>query len=262
MTQMILQDELLLPESAFDITQHLGFSNKQSANWAWLELAGSVLSHYVVDREDRLNALLKWFYGDLGFCAREAYFSVEAADLGSCILTRQGNSTTLATLLMLLAKQLDLVLEPLLLPGNTVLCSRIDKQVRYIDPLTGRSLSRHQLHVLVRGELGNGAAFKPRYLKPASLKRLLSRMIHELKAGAILSNQFESAMECCNLLLQWHSDDLNLNRERAFIAQQLGCISVAAADLQHFVDNSPHDPVTELVKLQIKELNEELEIYH
>lgn len=69
-------------------------------------------------------------------------------------------------------------------------------------------------------------------------------------------------MECCSLLLQWHSDDVHLNRERAFIAQQLGCINVAAADLQHFVDNSPHDPVIEIVKMQLKELNEHAEIYH
>lgn len=262
MTNPILKDELSLPESAFDISTHLGFSDKEAAKWAWYELAGSVLSHYLVDREARLDALLNWFYQDLGFCARDSYFSIEAADLATCITTRQGNSTTLATVLMLLGKQLDLVLQPLLLPGTTVLACRLDDVVRYIDPLTGKSLTRHQLHVLVRGELGNGAPFKPRYLKPASLKRLLSRMLHELKAGAILASQFESAMECCNLLLQWHKDDLNLNRERAFIAQQLGCISVAAADLRHFVDNSPHDPVTELVKLQLKELKDEVEVYH
>ncbi|ABV38056.1 conserved hypothetical protein [Shewanella sediminis HAW-EB3] len=262
MTIFTLKETIQLPESAFEITEHLGFSKVESAKWAWLEIAGAVLSHYVVDRHARLDGLLHWFYQDLGFCARESYFSVEAADLGACVTTRQGNSTTLATVLMLLAKQLDLDLEPLLLPGTTVLCSRIDDEVRYIDPLTGDRLNRHQLHALVRGELGNGAPFKPGYLKPASLKRLISRMIHELKAGSIVTHQFEPAMECCNLLLQWHEDDLNLNRERAFIAQQLGCISVAAADLKHFVDNSPHDPVIELVKMQLKELKEEQEIYH
>jgi len=262
MTIFTLKETILLPESAFEITEHLGFTKVESAKWAWLEIAGAVLSHYVVDRQARLDGLLHWFYQDLGFCARESYFSIEAADLGACVITRQGNSTTLATVLMLLAKQLDLNLEPLLLPGTTILCSRIDDEVCYIDPLTGDLLTRHQLHALVRGELGNSAPFKPSYLKPASLKRLISRMIHELKAGSIVSHQFEPAMECCNLLLQWHEDDLNLNRERAFIAQQLGCISVAAADLKHFVDNSPHDPVIELVKIQLKELKKEQEIYH
>ena len=86
----------------------------QSTQWAWYALAGSVLSHYVVDRHDRLTALLHWFYQEKGFCAREDYFSVEAADLGRCLVTRQGNSTTLATLLMLLAKQLDLQVELIL----------------------------------------------------------------------------------------------------------------------------------------------------
>lgn len=262
MTTLPLKNEIELPQMAFEIGAHLSFSKAETANWAWLELAGSVLSHYVVDRHERLAKLLRWFYQDLGFCIRQPYFSVEAADLGTCISSRQGNSTTLATVLMLLAKQLDLKLEPLLLPGTTVLMSKIDDVVKYIDPLNGNELTRHQLHVLVRGELGNGVPFKTSYLKPVSLKRLVSRMIHELKAGCIVSHKFEPAMECCNLLLQWHPDDLNLNRERAFIAQQLGCISVAAADLKHFVDNSPHDPVIELVKMQLKELREEQEVFH
>ncbi|NRD75179.1 tetratricopeptide repeat protein [Shewanella sp. VB17] len=257
-----LNDKIELPDIAFEIGEHLRFSKAETANWAWLELAGAVLSHYVVDRQARLAGLLRWFYQDLGFCIRQPYFSVKAADLGTCISSRQGNSTTLATVLMLLAKQLDLKLEPILLPGMTVLSSRIDGVVSYIDPLNGNELTRHQLHVLVRGEMGNGASLKASYLKPVSLTRLVSRMLHELKAGCIVSHQFEPAMECCNLLLQWHSDDLNLNRERAFIAQQLGCISVAAADLKHFVDNSPHDPVIELVKLQLKELREIQEVYH
>jgi regulator of sirC expression with transglutaminase-like and TPR domain len=261
-TDLKLNDSIKLPETAFEVAEHLGFSKAKNANWAWLELAGSVLSFYVVDRHERLAALLNWFYNDLGFCPREAYYSAEAADLGKCMTSKQGNSTTLATVLMLLAKQLDLKLEPLLLPGQTVLLSQIDDNIRYIDPLTGNEFSKHQLHVLVRGELGNAAALKPSYLKPASVKRLVSRMIHEMKAGSIVAHKFEPAMECCNLLLQWHEDDLNLNRERAFIAQQLGCISVATADLKHFVKNSPHDPVIELVKMQLKELKEDVETFH
>ncbi|WP_299492865.1 tetratricopeptide repeat protein [uncultured Shewanella sp.] len=262
MTKLILSDAIKLPEIAFDITQHLGFSKVQSTQWAWYALAGSVLSHYVVDRHERLSALLYWFFQEKGFCAREDYFSVEAADLGRCLVTRQGNSTTLATLLMLLAKQLDLPVDLILLPGFTALCCRIDNQVYYIDPLTGERMNKHQLHVLVRGELGNAAKLKPSYLKPATPKRIVSRMIHEIKAGCIISRQFEPAMECSNLLLQWHSDDLNLNRERAFIAQQLGCLSLATADLEYFIDNSPNDPLIELVKIQLKELRSEVEVFH
>ena len=262
MSNYTLQDGISLPESALDIGAHLGFSKLEAARFAWFEMAGAVLSYYLVDQQQRFNALLHWFYNDLGFCVRDNYFSTEAADLGTCLISRQGNSTTLATVLMLLAKQLDLEFEPILLPGNTVLRCKVAGEVSYLDPLTGKALTRHQLHVLVRGELGNAALLKQSYLKPATVKKLLTRMLHELKAGCIVSHQFEAAMECCSLLLQWHSDDVHLNRERAFIAQQLGCISVAAADLQHFVDNSPHDPVIEIVKMQLKELNEHAEIYH
>lgn len=262
MAKHILKDGVSIPETAFELSEHLGFSKAQPALWAWYEIAGSVLSHYVVDQQARLDRLFQWFYTELGFSVREDYFSVEAADLCKTVLSRQGNSTTLATLLMLLAKQLDLPVQAILLPGHTVLRSMINGEMCYYDPLTGKALSRHQLHALVRGELGNAAKLKPSYVKPASIKRIITRMLHELKAGCIVSQKFEQAMECCNLLLQWHPDDVHLNRERAFIAQQLGCIKVAMSDLQHFIDNSPHDPVIELVKMQLKELSQHSPIYH
>lgn len=262
MSKQILENAVSIPETAFKLSEHLGFSESKPAFWAWYEISGAVLSHYVVDQQARLDGLFTWFFRDLGFCGRDNYFSVEAADLSYCVMKRQGNSTTLATLLVLLAKQLDLTLDAVLLPGHTVLRSKVNDQIKYHDPLTGLELSRHQLHAFVRGELGNAAKLKPSHIKPASIKRLITRMLHEIKAGCIVSHQFEQAMECCNLLLQWHADDVHLNRERAFIAQQLGCITVAMSDLQHFIDNSPHDPVIELVKIQLKELSQHAQTFH
>ena len=43
-------------------------------------------------------------------------------------MSRQGNSTTLATVMILLAKQLDITLDAVLLPGQTVVRSRINRQ--------------------------------------------------------------------------------------------------------------------------------------
>lgn len=255
-------DEISVPETALEISAHLGFSDYKKAEWAWLELAGAVLSHYLLDQQKRFEALLNWFYQDLGFCPREDYFGADAADLAQCILTKQGNSTTLSIVLMLLAKQLDLKLEPILLPGNTLLMCTINNKISYLDPLSGKELNRHQMHALVRGELGNAAPFKSSYIKPASLMLLLTRLLHELKAGSIVSARFEQAMECCNLLLQWHPEDIHLHRERAFIAQQLGCITLATADLKYFIENNPHDPVIDLVKIQLRELSEHAEIFH
>ncbi|MDF0533836.1 tetratricopeptide repeat protein [Shewanella sp. A32] len=253
---------LSLPETAFELCQYLGFSEIKQVQWAWYELSGAVLSRYLFDEEQRYAALLKWFYQDLGFCEKAEYFSREAADLGRCLQSRQGNSTTLATALMLLGRELDLKTELILLPGTTVMSCQLAGEIHYVDPLTGQSLNREQLHALVRGELGNWAPMKDNYLKPASAKQVLTRMLHELKAGCIIERKFESAMECCSLLLDWYPDDLNLHRERAFIAQQLGAIQVATADLQYFIDNNPHDPIVELVKMQLQELGEETQVFH
>ncbi|MFQ6372174.1 tetratricopeptide repeat protein [Shewanella sp. YIC-542] len=251
-----------LPETVFELCQYLGFSEIKQAQWAWYELSGAVLSQYLFDENQRFSALLTWFYQERRFCEKAEYFSIDAADLGRCLLTRQGNSTTLATALMLLGRELDLNTSLLLLPGTTVMACRIGTEVHYVDPLSGKRLSREQLHALVRGELGNWAPMKDSYLKPATVQQVLTRMLHELKAGCIVERQFEAALACCNVILDWEPDDLNLHRERAFIAQQLGAIKVASADLQYFIDNNPHDPIVELVKMQLQELGEEQQVFH
>ncbi len=262
MSKFALPDSVKLPESILELSEHLGFSRFEDSKWAWYELSGAVLSFYLVDQQKRLTALLNWFYKDSGFRQRDDYFSVEAADLATCILSRQGNSTSLGTILKLLAKQLDLTLDLIFLPGHTVLRSTIDDVPTFIDPLNGQEIDRKRLHAFVKGELGNHSPLKTSYFKPAPPKRVMSRMMHELKAGSIVSHKYEQALECCNLLMQWHSDDIHLNRERAFIAEQLGCIKMAKEDLEHFVEQSPHDPVTELVKIQLQELSETTETYH
>ncbi|MGB0895155.1 MAG: SirB1 family protein [Parashewanella sp.] len=262
MSKYSLPDSIKFPESAFKLSEHLGFTKAEQVKWAWLEISGAVLSHYLIDQQQRLDALLTWFYQELRFCPHADYYSTSAADLAKCITSRQGNSTTLAIVLSLLAKQLDLKLEMVFIPGFTLLKSELNDQTQFIDPLNGKTVDKAYIHALVRGELGNHAPLKSKYFKPVTEKRLFSRMLHELKASSIMSHQYEQALECCNLLMQWHKDDIYLNRERAFIAEQLGCIKVAAQDLQHFVDNNPHDPVSELVKMQIQELNEHAETYH
>lgn len=263
MKQFSFSDEsLTLPDSAFELLEHLGFNAAEQAKWAWFELSGAVLSRYLADEEARLQALLSFFYQERGFQAAEEYFTIAAADLGMCFMLHRGNSTTLATALKLLGKQLDLQLDLLLLPGSTALVCAIAGEFHYIDPLTGHFLSRHDLHSLVKGELGNAAPFKPRYLQPANNQLILMRMMSELKSAAVLAHEFEAALECCNLMLAWYPDELNLHRERAFIAHQLGAIHVATADLQFFIDNNPHDPMVELVKMQLRELGEESQTFH
>lgn len=255
-------EAIVLPETAFELSAHLSLADHEAAKWAWYEMAGAVLSHYVVDQQQRLARLLQWFYQDLAFCARENYYSMEAADLGCCVISKQGNSTTLATVLCLLAKQLDLKLDIILLPGSAVIVHHLTGNPQYINPLNGELLSKHQMHAFIRGELGNAAPFKQSYLKPVKPKRLIIRLLHELKAGAVVSQKFEVALECCNLLLQWNEDDVHVKRERAFIAQQLGCINIAVADLEFFIEHNPHDPMIELLKLQLKELNSHHQTTH
>ncbi len=255
------QDELSLPESAFELCQHLGFGLAKQANWAWLELSGSVLSHYLVDQQRRFQALLNWFYKDLGFAPEKIIFPGRRP-ISASVFSAAREQHHIGNCAYVAWQTAGLEIRPCTVAGHHSAGLPRGRRTHLSRPSSGERLSKERLHALVRGELGNSAPLKASYLKPVGTQRLMTRMLHELKAGAIVAHEFEVAMECCNLLLEWHADDLSLHRERAFIAQQLGAIHVASADLQYFVDNSPHDPVVELVKMQLRELGDDPQTFH
>ncbi|GLS82970.1 tetratricopeptide repeat protein [Paraferrimonas haliotis] len=252
------------PSALLELGETLGLSQIKTSQWRLLELKGAVLSQYLIDHQQRLAALLEWFYQTQGFAAAEkGYFSAASADIGRVLTTREGNATALAVILKILAKQLNLTLDILMLPGNCVLRFEHNGQCHYLNPLDGQPLTLHQMHSLIRGELGNHAQLEEHYLRGATNEIISKRLINEIKAGFVVEGKFELALHCCNLLMSRYPEQLQYVRERAFMEQQLGCHKAAAVDLQTFMDKSPKDEaLAELLRMQIKELQQAQAIYH
>jgi regulator of sirC expression with transglutaminase-like and TPR domain len=137
---------------------------------------------------DRLQTLNQFFFGDLGFAGNvNDYYNPDNSYLHVVLNTRRGIPISLAVLWLELAQGLTLQAEGVSFPGHFLVQVKLGDGRVVVDPFTGTSLSREEL--LERIE-----AFQPKgvsamggevplalYLQPASARRILSRMLHNLQ---------------------------------------------------------------------------------
>lgn len=98
---------------------------------------------------------------------------------------------------------------------------------------------------------------------------------HNLDATAILhifltqqklafteEKSFDKALNCIELLIENTPDDPYQRRDRGYLLQQLDCYPQAKDDFEFFINQCPEDPVTQMLKLEIEEIDADEHIFH
>lgn len=258
-------EKISLPETFIHISQHL-FSLDNTVVKAWNDLSNDVLHCYRIDAFERLQALLKWMYQYQGFSqASESYFSMSSYHLEHVLASKMGHSTTLAILCKSLAEQLDLKVELLLLPSDVMLSfyQEKTKEYHFFSALNGEPLSEHALLCFIRAEEGNLLLpSMDSYFEPATDEALIRRLLSEIKAVAHNEKAYEISFEICNILIAWRGRHTSLVRERAMLAQLLGCVDFASAEFMSLIEEEPDDPLIDFVKFKLHEMEFEHNVFH
>ena len=137
---------------------------------------------------ERLQALNQLFFGDLGFAGNvNDYYNPDNSYLHVVLNTRRGIPISLAVLWLELAHSLGLPAEGVSFPGHFLVQVRLGDGRVVVDPFTGASLGRDELLERIEAfqptgvtARGNAVPLAP-YLQPASARRILSRMLHNLQ---------------------------------------------------------------------------------
>jgi regulator of sirC expression with transglutaminase-like and TPR domain len=258
-----IPENFTLPEICFELSADLGVSELEATEIRWQKLKNEVLDCYKVKRMDRLEALLTWFYQKQGFGqAQDDYFSLSAIDLSSVMQHKQGHAVPLALLVQALAVELDLRVELLLLPVDVVIAFSEGNTTHYFSPHTGEPLSLHYVHCLIRAEEGNLIPNDHDYFLSASDDELLLRWLADIKAIALIEKSYEICFAVCNLLVDWQGRLPHWVRERAFVAQQLGCVTFASTELEALIEDEPEDPLQDLMRFRLYEMKHQHNVYH
>ncbi|MGL4206216.1 MAG: SirB1 family protein [Aeromonadaceae bacterium] len=216
-----------------------------------------------VDEAERVTQLLQAFYGELGFHGDwEHFFCLDNCLLERVVAKRSGIPVTLGVLLIYLARWLSIPVEGICFPGHFMVRFGRGKQAKIVDPFSGAFLSRAELSVRLRGCLGDLAQLQGQHLNRASQADILTRLLTVTKATAIQADEHLLALRCSELLLCLEPDDPYEIRDRGLLYEQLECSQLAADDLSFFIEQCPHDPVTEMLKEQLARLDNSAPTLH
>ncbi|WP_340676687.1 tetratricopeptide repeat protein [Paraglaciecola sp.] len=224
---------------------------------AWAKQARQFIITSQLDKS-ALTQFIRFFYVELAFSADEHHFFAKQNSLMNKVMDfRTGIPMSLAIVFQALAEQLGFAIYGINFPGHFLLRADFsDSESIYLDPNNGNVLSYADLEALYFRILGEIEQEKmpPEALLAASCEESIVRLLHNLKAAYINSQDFQLALIAVELLVELCPNDPYERRDRGFLLHQLDCMQVAIADYQYFIRQCPHDPASPLLAAQLKHL--------
>lgn len=207
---------------------------------------------------DKLQTLLNSVYHEQGFKGDwKAFFKVKNALVSKVLSRRKGVPISLGILLIEMLKETGFTASGICFPSGFIVKVDIDNDAIYIDPFNGDIVNTQQLELKVRGQLGNHARLTDEMLQADSNETIIKRYVSVLKAAYIQAENIELALLCSDILLRLDPEDAFEVRDRGFLFQQLDCFQLACNDFTYFIEQCPEDPIVNLLKRQIKQMNNE-----
>ncbi|MEG9545521.1 SirB1 family protein [Mannheimia sp. HC-2023] len=212
--------------------------------------------------EERINQLLHLVYKEWGFhCYYEDYFHTENLLLNQVIKKRRGMPVSLGAVVLYLASVLDLPLYPVNFPTQLVLRAEMKQpngaiKVRFINPWNGEFISIEMLNKWLEGEIGFGMEVTPDLLRRAEPQELLERIETVFKMALTREGKYEEALRLIEYRLAMSPEDPYEIRDRGMVLASMDCYQAALEDINYFIDQCPEDPSAEILKMEVKGLEQ------
>ncbi len=193
----------------------------------------------------RLRLLNHLFFGELTFCGAERdYQAAENSYLHRVIERRRGIPITLSLLYLELGKAAGLRLQGVCFPGHFLVKLKLADGSAFIDVFGGgATLSPDDLRALLKRAMPqrSDAKLSP-FLRAASDREILARLLRNLKAIHWEAEQWPAALEVLNRLIAVVPDEPQERRDRACAYERLECPRAAVADWVAYLSLSPAPP--------------------
>ena len=114
----------------------------------------------------------------------------------------------------------------------------------------------------LRAAAGAGAELTEEILAPTSRKRILLRMLGNLKSIYAGQQDYEAALACCERGLLLFPDAPSELRDRGLMYHALECPRPALADLERYLELEPEGEGTSAIRSLVGQLHAELPPIH
>jgi regulator of sirC expression with transglutaminase-like and TPR domain len=213
----------------------------------------------------KLRILNQFFYRDLGFGGNiNNYYDPDNSYLHAVLRTRRGIPISLAVLWLELAQGLSLNARGVAFPGHFMVKVNLPKGQVVIDPFTGQSLSRDDLHErlipykhladLPESDMAEADIPLGLYLQSAKPRDIITRMLHNLKEVHKTAEDWQRMIPVQDRLITLNPDAWSEYRDRGLAFAELGKATPAVRDFDVYLQNVADAPDIKAIALRAQEL--------
>ncbi len=195
----------------------------------------------------RLQQLKHFFYTELGFGPNpNDFYAPENSYLHHVLQSRRGIPISLAILMMELGNQIGLKIRGVSFPNHFMLRVSLPQGEIIMDPLTGASLSKHELQEMLdpyleaRGYVGELQLPLNVFLRISSCREIVSRFLRNLKLIYTEHERWERLLGVQQRLVILLPDAMEEIRDRGLIYAQLEYLRPAIDDMQQYLAEVPN----------------------
>lgn len=178
------------------------------------------------------------------------YYDPENSFLNRVIDRKLGIPISLSVIYMGVGQRAGLDIRGVGLPGHFITALLHQSRSIFIDPFNrGNILSQEECR-----QLGKERVFEMHLLDPISPKAILERMLRNLKAIYLHTNDDLRAFQMIHWILEINPDAQSELRERGLLYSHMGNIERAIKDLKRYLELSPMAEDEPQIREQIKRL--------
>ena len=204
--------------------------------------------------EARVRALIEYLAREQRFSGnQDDYYDRRNSFLNEVLDRRTGIPITLAVVYIEVARRAGLAVYGVGFPGHFLAKYEGETEIVF-DPFFGLLLSEEQCAKRLQAVLGKDTAFDRAYLRRATAKDIVVRMLRNLKQVFLQAREFEPALSCSERILLVQPELPPELRDRGLLYHQLECYSAAQADLERFLALAPHDDSADVVREKLIEI--------
>ena len=207
---------------------------------------------------DRVVALNQYLFDELGFKPNaEDYYDPRNSYLNQVVDRRTGIPITLSLVYMAVGTHVGLTFNGVCYPGHFLVKCALPDGVIVLDPFSkGQSLGISDLQNRLRETRGGevSRAIVAGLLITASKREILLRMLRNLKAIYLRSNDLDNAIAIMNWIVVADPGQATEIRDRGLIYQELECSRAAVSDFERYLELDPGSSDSDGIRSRIIEL--------
>lgn len=206
-----------------------------------------------------LAEVSKVLFEEQGFRGNaEAYYDPRNSYLNDVLDRKLGIPITLSIIYLEVGWRLGLPLEGVNFPGHFLVRYEGEALKLLVDPFQGGQIRfDDQAQELLDRVYGGTVKLQETYLRPASRRDILVRLLANLKTIYLNTRDDERALAAVERILMVRPDSAEDVRDHGMILARRGQIAQAIADLESYLEATPQAPDATRVRLLIEELEKE-----